>query len=290
MANRVGMISFDSIFFSAALGLLACGQSGVSVDAGTADQSAPAETLTSDEKDASDRGSASVVAFQQLSVIADELFAFDPTIDPGLTDIQNAQAIQARISASLGPMDGGIGCGTATRSSATVTVGFAPPPGCILASGVKVSGTVAAAVTKSGTTMTILLTFTSLAVNGQELAGTASFVTSSGSAFTVNANLMSGSTTFSATGLTITGGSTSITINGSASTTQAGATTTLSFGAVTWQKGQCYPSSGTLKIQKGLVTETVTFLSTTPTTGQATMMVGPKKVTVKLPAYDTCGG
>jgi hypothetical protein len=242
------------------------------------------DKLTLDERDVYDRGGDSVPSVQQLAQIADSLFNFDPTLDPGKTATENANAIGQEARTNLGTT-----CGTVTVTGTSVTVDYGAPPGCVLKNGITASGSVTAAVTAASPTLTVALTFSALVVNGQSLAGSASFATSNGSSFTVNATLTSGSTTFKVTNLSVTGtaGGT-ITIDGSASSGAGDGANQMTFAQVTWKLGDCYPNGGTLTIKRGLITALVTFSATTPTTGLVTVKVGKKTTTQALPTYGIC--
>lgn len=237
--------------------------------------------LTSDQNEAFSTGGSSLSVNQEMAVLANSLFDFDPTIDAGATPQANASAIGANIKSALD------GCGTVSVSGASVTVAFGAPPGCTLSGGVSISGTVSVAVSQSSGTTTIALSLTSVVVDGKSLAGTASFATSSGSTFDVTTNLTSGTTTDTAQ-LTITGASGSFTVSGTAHEMQTGGTSTIVFDDVVVVNGECYATSGSMQITKGIVSETITFDAQTPTTGIASVTVGKHTVTQALPAYGSC--
>jgi hypothetical protein len=114
-----------------------------------------------------------------------------------------------------------------------------------------------------------------------------SCATTTGSSFTLSGNFTSGTTTYSSTGLTISGAASVITIDGNFSLT-TDTTTTYTFSALTWKTSECYPDGGSLAIKSGIITMTIAFDATTPTTGNVTVTVGKKSVTEKLPVYGTC--
>jgi hypothetical protein len=241
------------------------------------------DTLDADERGLYDHGSDTSVSSQTSLQLADSLFEFDPTIDPTKTAAQNAAAIQTQAKLQLGT------CGTVSLSGTTVTVAFGAAPGCTLVNGTVASGSATLAVSASGSTTTIAMTFTSLVVNGKDLNGNLSFATTTGTTFAVTGSLTSSMNT-ATFDLTVTGTATAMTIDGTSSAMKSGATasTTLTFTAVKLIHKDCYPSSGSIKLSKGLLNETLTFLSTTPTTGQAQLKVGLKTSTVTLPAYGKC--
>lgn len=270
--------------------LIGCG------GAGNPDAGINPDELTREERDLADRGGESSNTSQQLTVLADSLFDFDPTIDPSRTAAENAAAIEARVRTNLGDVDGGVpadggqlGCGSVSLSGSTVTVAFGSPPGCTLHNGVVVSGTVAVAVSKVASTITLRLTLTQVVSNGVPLAGTATFTTTTGSTFSIDANLTSGTTTWTLTNLTATGGTGTTTLNGSVAISGGDTSTTTTFSNLTWKAGDCYPNGGTVTSKKGLVSTVITFEATTPTTGLVKVTVGRKTSTVALPAYGQCG-
>lgn len=254
------------------------------------------DRLNSEELDATDRGGDASNGIQQLTTLADSLFDFDPTIDTAKTAAENAQAVEQRLVQNLGSPDGGVvldggmpGCGTVTLSANTVTAAFGAPPGCTLKNGVRVSGTVSVSVMKVLNTISLSLTMTNMTVNGKALSGTATFATTTGTSFTVNADVTSGSTRYQVNMFSVSGTAGSATFDGMASVTSGNVTTAMTFNTVVWNKGDCYPSSGTLQARKGSVTATITFSSVTATTGQISVSTGRVTTTGYLPAYGSCG-
>jgi hypothetical protein len=247
------------------------------------------DPLSPTERDTYDEGSGSVPSIEQLAHLAHSLFDFDPTIDPAKTAAENASAIANEVSGNLGESGvAGTTCGHVTLATTSVTVDFGG--GCTMKNGVTASGSVTAAVASSSGTVTITLTFSSLVVNGASLAGSASFATSNGNTFAVDASVTTGKSTYKVTNLTMGGSSNgTITINGAVTTGGGDLTTTMTFTQVSWKLGDCYPSAGSLSTKKALVTTTVTFDAATPTTGQVTVTVGKRTSTQTLPAYGKCG-
>jgi hypothetical protein len=259
--------------------LLGCSSSSGGVDGGGLEGGG--DSFTAEERGAYDRGSDSHLTAQHLLGLADSLFSFDPTLDPSKTAEQNAAAIQAQATSQLA------GCGKVTLNGTTVVVDFGAPPGCTLASGTKASGSISLAVTAAGASLTVTATFTTLVVNGKDLSGTATFATTNGTAFTVTLSLTSAGTTH-ASNLTVAGAGGSMTVDGTVSAKTGDVTLTLTFTKVVWVAGQCYPSSGTLRVSSGVLTETITFGAATPTTGQVQVTILKKTVTAQLPAYGSC--
>jgi hypothetical protein len=267
--------------------LAACKQSGGGTDAGAPEDLASGDVLSSDESAAFVRGSTPSIAVQQLSVLADSIFDFDPTLNPALDANGNAAAIQAQLQGQLGAGDGGAtDCGSIMLSGATVTASFGT--GCTLASGVSIAGTVTATVSKSGSSITVQLDFPILVVNYKNIGGSATFTTSDGNSFTVDANLTAAATTITVTNLAVLGVPGAITVSGMVGSSGADGTSMLSFTTVTWQPTDCYPNSGTLYIKSGLISESITFDSSTPTTGKVTVSIGKRTLPAKLPAYGRC--
>jgi hypothetical protein len=237
-------------------------------------------SLEPDEQDVFDRGTDTHASVQQLAGLSDSTFQFDPTLDPGKSAAENARALQSQAMTALN------GCGTVTLTNATVTVDFTST-GCTLKNGSTVSGSASFSVTQTTGMVSVAETFTNLVVNGTDLSGTATFVTTNGSTFTVTASLTTKGNTLSAN-LTVTGTATDITFDGTTSATRAGAATAATFTAVDWGNGDCYPKSGTLKLTKSVITETMTFTAATASTGKVQVAVGRGMFTQTLPAYGSC--
>jgi hypothetical protein len=257
---------------------LACGSKS-SGTTGTTDAGDAA--LSSEQSAVFSTGSASLATNQQLAELADDLFDFDPTIDPKNTPNQNANAIGKNAQSNLGK------CGKVTVSGAGVTVDFGAPPGCTLTNGDSVSGSVTVALTHSGGTTTLDLTLTDVVFDSVPLSGTASFATTTGSSFTVKTSLTSSESSDSAD-LTVTGASGSFSISGTATVTMASSTTAITFNGVTVAKGECYATAGTMGVDGGGFDETITFDSSTPETGKVSLAIGKLTTTYTLPAYGSC--
>jgi hypothetical protein len=262
----------------------ACSNSSASSDAG----SDAGAMLTADEQATFNVAAPSVPAVVQLIGVADSFFKFDPTLDTTMSDVQNAQLIENHLASNLGAAtDGGTKCATLSLTGATLTADFGAPPGCVLSTGLTLSGSIGLTVTKT-LKLGVAFTFTNVTVNGTALSGTMSFTTSDAMSFTVVANVTWAGDTLSTTGFTVTGSSSTVTLAG-AITNAADSTTTTTFNSVVWMDGMCYPSSGTLSIVKGALTETVTFTSASATTGQVTVTVGSLTLPATLPPYGSCG-
>ena len=228
---------------------------------------------SSDDIEGVSSGHDATLAQQDPLAFADELFAFDPTLDPTRTVPENVAAIVSRAQSTLGS------CVTITATTDTVNIST-PTGGCTTASGLSFTGSFSLAVSKSGSALTVALSWLNVELQGTSYSGTTTFVTSTGSTFSVTFALTRGGKSVSGT-LTVTGSPGQITSSGSLVN---GATTAV-FTNVIWQQGECYPDSGTLAITVGRVTTTYSFTASTPTTGTVTSARGG---TLQLPAYGSC--
>jgi hypothetical protein len=241
----------------------------------------PFDQLSGEDKDAFDRGTTAHVSVQQAIDLSDSLFDFDPTLDAARSPTENASLIQAHATAQLG------GCGTVSLNNAAVVVAFGQAPGCTLPNGQQVSGTVSLGVSKQAPTLSVMVTFNSLTVDGADLTGTAAFSTTNNTTFTVVVNLSSGSNTINAN-ITVVGAPGTITLDGTSTATRTAGTTNLTFTSVVWSKGDCYPNSGTVGVKRGRTEQTYAFTASTPTTGNVKLTAASRTVEVPLPAYGNC--
>lgn len=220
----------------------------------------------------------------------------DPTLSVAASATQNAQSIETQVTNAVQAACPGANI---QLSGATVTANFGAS--CTVGTQV-LSGTVSASVTAPAQQVQVLFTFTSFSLNGISLSGTLTALTSNGTSFTLNSNLTEGSDTLQLNAATITldSGGGGFALNGAATltTTSPATTQALTFSSVHHGSGACYPDSGSIQISKNattrnkksvLVTETVTFSSSTPTTGQVTLQLSgsPASMTT-LPAHGSC--
>jgi hypothetical protein len=247
-------------------------------DAATSDA-----TDTSEDTAAIAHGGDTSTATQQALVATDSVVNFDPTLDAAKTAEQNAQAVAASATASLN------GCGTVTPSGTTVTVDFGAAPGCTLSSGVTISGTIKAEISKANNTVTAKLTLTNLVVEGKSVTGTVSIATSDGKTYAVTTALSSASNSITGT-LTVVGAKGSMTVSGTTSAVKDGVTAALKFSSLHYTYGACYPDAGSVTIQRGKASLVYTFDANTPTTGTVTTTSGKQTSTTQLPAYGSCPG
>jgi len=210
-------------------------------------------------------------AQQQTLALADELFDFDPTLDPTKTAQQNADAVFARATTQLP-------CAMVMLSGTTLTVSASTP--CATPNGVSFSGSLTAAITKTGSQLTVTMTWSNVVVGDTTINGTTTLVTSNGSTFQVTYALMKNGTAVSGM-VTAVGAPGQITVDG----TLVSGSTSAAMTAVRWKKGDCYPSSGSIAVTQGRLTTTYTFTSTTPSTGLVSTGRGR---TAQLPAYGSC--
>jgi hypothetical protein len=225
----------------------------------------------------------------------------DPTLDVTASAAQNAQDVQTQVQGKLSTSCPGASV-QLDAATATVTVDFGSS--CTLPNLGAVSGSVSAAISKPGARQVqVAFTFSALQVNGLDVAGTLTASTSDDASFTVNSNLTGNADTLVLNGATFTldSGGGGATLSGSATLTTATMPTpeTLKFNAVHHTFGACYADSGSIAITKTAttrgghsigVTETVTFSSTTPTTGQAELSVGSAApIPITLPTHGACG-
>jgi hypothetical protein len=187
--------------------------------------------------------------------LADSLFNFDPDISVTATDVQNAAAIAARITANLAA------CGTVSTSGAVVTVNFGAPPGCKLISKLLVSGTVTATVSHTASAVTVVIVLTNVTVNSRALVGPLTFTTTNGSNFVFTkttggtaANLM---VSPPSVGSFLANGLIAIPAN------------PVDLTSVVWKLGDCYPNAGAIAFKHAGVSATLTFSPATVTTGVA---------------------
>jgi hypothetical protein len=280
------MTSLRASRFLALLVLSACSSSSstaADADAGGA-VDVPAETSDTASRADVDTSASSAKLVTELFVQE------DPTIDVSSTIGQNADAVATQVKTATA------GCTSATiahtAGTPEVTVSFGTS--CVI-NGNTLSGSVSAAVSGGSGTIAVTFTFTSLVVNSVSVNGTAKVTTSNGTTYASALDLTTTKMHMTFTGslaADVTGKA--ITMNGSGTYLATGSSSTLAFTTAGLHHtiGACYADAGTLSFSKpsgrATVTETITFGSTTPSTGQAQITVGGKTSTTTLPAYGTC--
>lgn len=239
------------------------------------------EGPTVEESAALREGGSVATSAQKTIAVADSLFDFDPTIDPNATPEANAAAIAANTRDTL------MGCGAVAVTGTSVSVSFGAPPGCMLRTGVRVSGAVTATVSREGNSAVIALAFTQLVVDGHAINGSAVFRTQNGSTFAVTLSLMSGSDALTGS-YTVVGASGQFTVSGAGSVVRGGATTSVQLEGVVYRRGDCYPSAGTMRLTRGAIAVTVTFTAATAASGQVSVTQGRRSYNATLPSYGSC--
>jgi hypothetical protein len=277
------------VFFLTAALLCACGGADPSSADDTVDLSTESSHLETTGASATSAAHAKGVA---------ELFVQeDPTIDPTLSAADNAARVQAQ---ALGSLRTYCPNATVTLANTTVTVDFGA--NCTLPSIGTIAGVVSAQVSEPAAhTVQILFTFTGLSVNARTLDGTLSVSTTNGTSYTGAAHLTSqgGTADFPAITLALDTDGKGVTLSGGGTVSSSSASTQVSFASVHHSFGACYADAGSITLAKTTVTkrgksvtvtETVTFLATTPATGQVEVQIGTgTPATVQLPAYGRCG-
>ncbi|MFT3843144.1 MAG: hypothetical protein QM723_39535 [Myxococcaceae bacterium] len=235
--------------------------------------------LSTEEQEVTDRAGRGSNAVQMFADVADSVFNFDPTLDPTKDETQNAAAIQAQAMTSLN------GCGSATLNGTTVTVDFGAM--CTLKNGSIASGSIAVGVAKNGSMITLTVTMTMLKVNGASLDGSLTMTTSNATTFTTIGSLTTADGTYNSN-LTLNGTATSIGISGTLQEAMGTTKANYTYTFVVWNRADCYPNSGSVKIQRGSVMSTITFDAETAATGKVSVATGRVTVPGHLPAYGSC--
>lgn len=254
--------------------VVACSPGPVRIDAGNEPDLA--------ERSLFEHGASEVSASQAVTQLADSLFQFGGTIDAAAQAEVNVQNVRRDVALQQN------GCGSVSVTGAVVTASFGPPPGCTLRNGVTVSGSAAVGVSKSGTTTSLVVTFTDVVSNGKALSGELTFATTNGGTFTMRGNLASGAVQANYN-LMLTSIAGSATLNGSMASTKGEQVATVMFGELTWNSGDCYPRGGQVTFKQGvLVNMTATFTANTAQTGVVSVRSGRKEYPMTLPAYGKC--
>lgn len=226
-------------------------------------------------------GNTTAVSAQAALALAEELAAGEEPLDPAMGADGNAAIIQGNAAVALGT------CGTVSLSGATVTVTFAAG-GCSLPSGITATGSIALSASVASGTVTVDVSFDALAIGAYALDGTASLSTTNGTSYTVMLDLTSEGRTISGD-LTLSASLAALTISGDLTTQRAGgAERMVSIEGLRWNRGDCYPSAGSITIGAGSLAQTVTFSAATASTGEVTVEFGRASTTEVLPAYGDC--
>lgn len=225
----------------------------------------------------------SAVSTQTALALAEELAAGEEPLDPAMTAAGNAAIIQGNAAVALGT------CGTVSLSGTTVTVAFAVT-GCTLPSGITATGTISLSASVAAGTATVDVQFDRVRIGSYGIDGTASFSTTNGTSYAVMLDLMSEARSISGD-RTVSASLTSLIVSGTLTTQRIGGTALmLTIAGLVWNRGDCYPSAGSITVGAGALEQTVTFASTTASTGVVTITFGRATTTETLPAYGSCPG
>lgn len=261
---------------------------GVSTDAGPYDAGADEDGgIRPEDMVAFREGGDNASRVTQVFLLADSLFEFDPTLNVSETAAMNASAIEERTNTTSAA------CATVMRTDAMLSIDFGSTPGCTLTNGAVVTGLVTLQVLAGDATVSVLLALDAVTVNDTQLSGSLDFSTTNATSFTVSGTLETSANgseprTIEFNELVVSGSPGSMSIDGDVDVSGGGSDVSLNFMDVVYAPGSCYPSAGTLVISRGIVTQTITFTASTPTTGVVTLMQGPRTTMPTLPAYGTC--
>jgi hypothetical protein len=236
------------------------------------------EELTGADHDRLRAGTEGLAATDGALAVADLVLAGGSAVDLGSSVTANAEALAATAQTRAR-------CATVGRAATTVTLDFGA--GCT-ASGLDVSGACSLEVQRpSADTIAVSLTYSNLSVGGVgPLSGTSTFSVTSGAGGLVVALDLTTPTATVTGPLTVTSAEGSITVDGALTVASgAGPAVTATLAAVTFTPGSCYPSAGAITFTDDV---TLTFLPTTPQTGQAQVTKGRLATTLALPSYGSC--
>jgi hypothetical protein len=240
--------------------------------------------LSTEETAATDHGNDTASAATNVLTFADgALFAFDPTINTALDAPTNARAIGAYATDQLA------GCASVTVLDATVSI-MVNGPSCTLPNGTTASGTVTATVSKMGTTVRVAIAFTNAMIDGRTVSGSVDMVTDNGSVFTASGTVTSGANSLTFNNVQVTGSAGSFVTDGTVTAVKDGVTSNVVLSQVLYRAGDCYPSGGTARVTRNMVTSTITFTAATANSGTVTVMTGRITTSKQLPAYGACPG
>ena len=244
----------------------------------------PANALTTEEAATTDHGNDSATAATNLLTFADgALFQFDPTLNPASDPPTNAGLIRDYAESQFGA------CATVVVRAAVVTITL-NGSGCTLPNGTSASGTMTLSLTKMGTNTTIAIAFANATIDGRPVSGTLNMTTSNASDYSASGMVTSGANSLTFSDTQVTGIAGSFTINGAVVAVKDGATTNVTLSSVVYRAGDCYPSGGTARIMRGMVTSTITFTNATASTGTVSVSTGRITTNKQLPAYGACPG
>jgi hypothetical protein len=231
------------------------------------------------DRDHVERSGRGLFAALAAIVAADSAIAFDPTIDPAATPVQNAASIRTHAAPSE--------CAKVSPGTdASVAVDYGAQ--CVV-DGETLSGSLTIAVKKSGATTTLAVTYTNVSVSGMSVSGSATFAMTDKVELDVTLDVTSG--TSHVTGkLTAGGGTGKLAIKGAITVTTPDLPVNVRIDDLAYVRGHCYGSTGTITADSTRGTTTYTFGLITPFNGQVTVTKnGVPKDSIALPTYGTCG-
>jgi len=244
-------------------------------DAGDAPAAAP-------DLEAAREGAEALVDVGLATALAASYFDFGVTFDLALTAEQLASAAGATVERNLA------GCGRVTVTGQEVWVDFGRSPGCALATRVEVTGSVRAQVSKlccfqgAGFVM-VSLPLDGVTVDGRALAGTYTIRTPD----PVRIAVASAGTGMEGI-VDVVGSAETLALSGRFTTARTAPATMLELRGLVWRRGDCYPGTGTIALERGASTQTLALTEATVTTGIAMLTVGDATSDIALPAYGAC--
>ncbi len=241
----------------------------------------PEGSTPSRDVEATADGRTTAVSVEAALALAEELAAGEEPLDPAMSADGNAAIIEGNAAVALGT------CGTVSLGGATVTVTFATG-GCMLPSGITATGSIALSASVASGTVTVDVSFDALSIGAYAIDGTASLSTTNGTTYAVLLDLTSEGRTI-AGDLTVAASLVALTISGELTTQRTGGTGRMvSIEGLRWNRGDCYPSAGSITVGLGALAQTVTFGTATATSGVVTVEFGRATTTEVLPAYGDC--
>ncbi len=240
-------------------------------------------------------GSTAAIAARQVVSLVDRFTEFDPLMDCSATSDTNAQLVEQWAADHVMS-----GCGTVSRSGPAVTLAFAST-GCPLGFGVTAAGgTATFSFYHEAEYLVVEIALSGVEINGFPISGSAELMSSDCATYHVSLDVTSGGYHIVTNegmfeGLVIVADPWLATVNGPLLVTYTGAGAEppveleVTFHDVVQRLGACYPESGSLLVDSAIGSFTITFDSTTPTTGHVTVdpaLDGSPDWT--LPAYGDC--
>jgi hypothetical protein len=220
----------------------------------------------------------------------------DPTLNLSLTAAQNADAVAAQLATSV--MISTCANASITHTTGTLGVMLSFGTGCTLPNIGSISGAANATIAKVAGTITVALTLTNITVNGVTVNGTVALSTSDATTFSFVMHLSTSAqqVSFNGTAVLDADGK-GVTLDGTGTSTKAGLSLSFTMAGVHHELSACYADAGTMTVTKPTrnkrdmtltLEETITFSSTTPTTGMVTVTILGVSTPATLPTTATC--